>query len=142
VERDRDTLEFSIAPAYYQTTWFHTSCVAALLFMLWGLHRPRLYQIRREFNAQLDGRIDERLRVARELHDTLLQSFQASLIRMQAARNVFARRPEKAVQSLDDAITMAAGTVAEGGAPRSRTCAPSRPAEAISCNCSPRPVRS
>ena len=73
-----DTLEFSIAPAYYQTTWFYASCVAAFLAMLWGLYRLRLYQIRREFNAQLDGRVDERMRVARELHDTLLQSFQAS----------------------------------------------------------------
>ena len=52
-----DTLEFSIAPAYYQTTWFYASCVAAFLAMLWGLYRLRLYQIRREFNAQLDGRV-------------------------------------------------------------------------------------
>ena len=109
-----DTLEFSIAPAYYQTTWFYASCVAAFLAMLWGLYRLRLYQIAREFNAQLDGRVDERMRVARELHDTLLQSFQASLIQMQAARNMLARRPEKAAQSLDKAITMAAGAVAEG----------------------------
>ena len=109
-----DTLEFSIAPAYYQTTWFYASCVAAFLAMLWGLYRLRLYQIRREFNAQLDGRVDERMRVARELHDTLLQSFQASLIQMQAARNIFDRRPEKAVQSLDKAITTAADAVAEG----------------------------
>ncbi len=109
-----DTLEFSIAPAYYQSNWFYASCVAAFLAMLWGLYRLRLYQIRREFNAQLDGSVEERMRVARELHDTLLQSFQASLIQMQAARNIFARRPEKAEQSLDKAITMAAGAVAEG----------------------------
>jgi signal transduction histidine kinase/ligand-binding sensor domain-containing protein len=109
-----DTLEFSIAPAYYQTTWFHAACAAAFLAMLWGLYQLRLYQVRREFNAQLDGRVDERLRVARELHDTLLQSFQASLIQMQAARNVLARRPEKAEQSLDKAIAAAAGAVAEG----------------------------
>ena len=35
---------------------------------------------------------------------------------MQAARNVLARRPEKAVQSLDNAISTAAGAVAEGRA--------------------------
>ena len=109
-----DTLEFSVAPAYYQTSWFYASCVAAFLGMLWGLYRLRLYQIRREFSAQLDGRVDERMRVARELHDTLLQSFQASVIQMQAARNIFDRRPEKAVQSLDKAITIAAGAVVEG----------------------------
>jgi len=109
-----DTLEFSIDPAYYQTTWFYALCVAAFLAMLWGLYWLRLYQVRREFNAQLDGRVEERMRVARELHDTLLQSFQASLIQMQAARNVLSRRPEKAEQSLDKAITTAAGAVAEG----------------------------
>ena len=109
-----DTLEFSIAPAYYQTTWFYASCVAAFLAMLWGLYRLRLYQIRREFNAQLDGRVGERMRVARELHDTLLQSFQASLIQMQAARNILDRRPENVAQRLDKAITTAADAVAEG----------------------------
>jgi len=109
-----DRVEFSIDPAYYQTTWFYASCVGAFLAMLWGLYRLRLYQVQREFNAQLDGRVEERMRVARELHDTLLQSFQASLIQMQAARNVLARRPEKAEQSIDKAITTAAGAVAEG----------------------------
>ena len=109
-----DTVEFSIAPAYYQTSWFYASCVVAFLAILWGLYELRVYQMRREFNAQLEGRVDERMRVARELHDTLLQSFQASLIQMQAARNIFARRPEKAVESLDKAITTAAGAVAEG----------------------------
>src|SRR5262249_38954269 len=77
-----DTLELSIAPAYYQTTWFYASCAGAFLALLAGLYRLRLYQVRREFNAELDGRVGERLRVARELHDTLLQSFQASLIQM------------------------------------------------------------
>jgi signal transduction histidine kinase/ligand-binding sensor domain-containing protein len=105
-----DTLEFSIAPAYYQTTWFGALCVAAFLAGIWGLYRLRLYQIAREFAVQTE----ERTRIARELHDTLLQSFQASVIRMQAARNMFNRRPENAVQSLDDAITMAGGAVAEG----------------------------
>ncbi len=109
-----DALEFSIAPAFYQTAWFYASCVAAFLAMLWGLYRLRLYQVRREFNAQLNARVDERLRVAGELHDTLLQSFQASLIRMQVARNAFSRRPEEAAESLNRAIDMAAGAIAEG----------------------------
>jgi len=109
-----DTLEFSIAPAYYQTPWFYASCVVAFLAILWGLYRLRLYQIRREFDAQLDGRVGERLRVARELHDTLLQSFQASLIQMQAARNILDRRPEKVAERIDKAINTAADAVAEG----------------------------
>ena len=71
-----DTLEFSIAPAYYQTNWFRASVVAAFFLALWALYRLRLHQLAREFNAQMEGRVDERLRVARDLHDTLLQSFQ------------------------------------------------------------------
>ena len=34
-----DALAFSIAPAYYQTTWFRVRMVAAFLAVLWGLHR-------------------------------------------------------------------------------------------------------
>ena len=80
----------------------------------WGVSRLRVYPIAREFNARLEGRLDERLRVARELHDTLLQSFQSSLAQMQAARNLFSRRPEEAAQNLDRAINMAADAIAEG----------------------------
>jgi signal transduction histidine kinase/ligand-binding sensor domain-containing protein len=109
-----DTLEFSVAPAYYQTSWFRALCVAAGLAAIWGLYRLRLYQIAREFNAQLGGRVDERLRVARDLHDTLLQTFQAALIQMQAAYNLLSRRPEKAGETLQKAITTSAGAIAEG----------------------------
>jgi signal transduction histidine kinase len=109
-----DTLVFSLAPAYYQTDWFRAGCVVAFFATLWGLYRLRLYQLSREFNAQLDGRVEERTHVARELHDTMLQSFQASLVQMQAARNLFSRRSEHALQNLDHAITMAAGAIAEG----------------------------
>ncbi len=109
-----DSLDFSIDPAYYQTTWFRASCVAAFFALLWALHRYRLHQIKHEFNARLEERVGERTRIARELHDTLLQSFQGSLIVMQAARNLFSRRPEKAGETLDEAINMASGAIAEG----------------------------
>ena len=45
-----------------------------------------------EFHAQLDGRVDERLLVARELHDTLLQSFQGLIPVFQTARNLLPGR--------------------------------------------------
>ena len=109
-----DTLEFSIAPAYYQTSWFRALCVAALLAGIWALQRLRLYQIAREFNAQLDGRVDERLRVARDLHDTMLQTFQAALIQMQAGYNVLSRRPEKAAEAIQEAIAISARAIDEG----------------------------
>jgi signal transduction histidine kinase/streptogramin lyase len=62
--------DFTIAPMFYQTTWFAALCVAALVLTVaaaWYLH---LRQVRRRF-ALLLG---ERARLSREIHDTLLQS--------------------------------------------------------------------
>jgi len=59
-------------------------------------------------------RLEERTRIARELHDTLLQSFQGSLFEFQASRNLLSRRPEEAGQSLDNAIRTAEAAIAEG----------------------------
>jgi signal transduction histidine kinase/ligand-binding sensor domain-containing protein len=103
-------LEFSIAPAFYQTTWFRASLAVVFVAILWGLYRLRLYQVAREFSAQTG----ERARIARDLHDTLLQSFQASLIQMQTTRNIFSRRPEEAIQTLDNAIGSAEQAIDEG----------------------------
>jgi signal transduction histidine kinase/ligand-binding sensor domain-containing protein len=79
-----DSFEFSIDPAYYQTRWFQALCAAAFLAVLWGLYRYRLHQVAREFNMRLDERVGERTRLARDLHDTLLQGFQGLMLRLQA----------------------------------------------------------
>ena len=103
-------IALNVAPAYYQTTWFRSSLAAVFVATLWGLYRLRLYQLAREFSAQTG----ERARIARDLHDTLLQSFQASLIQMQTARNIFPRRPEEGIQTLDNAIGSAEQAIDEG----------------------------
>jgi hypothetical protein len=54
-----DTLDFSIAPAYYQTGCFQACCGIALLALLWGLDRYRLYQLAREYNVGLEERVAE-----------------------------------------------------------------------------------
>ena len=84
-------LAISVLPPWWNSWWFRTVLAALLLFSVWAFLQLRLRQQAHEFNMRLEGRVEERTRIARELHDTLLQSFQASLIRMQAARNVFAR---------------------------------------------------
>ncbi|HVP00280.1 MAG TPA: two-component regulator propeller domain-containing protein [Bryobacteraceae bacterium] len=108
-----DSFDFSIAPAYYQTRWFQASCAAAFLALLWALYRFRLHQIAREFNANLEGRVDERLRVARELHDTLLQSFHGLLMRFQAAHNLLPGRVADAREVLETALDDAAKAITE-----------------------------
>jgi signal transduction histidine kinase len=107
-------LDFSVAPAYYQTTWFRLSCVAAFLALLWALYQLRLRQVARQFNMRLEERVGERTRIARDLHDTLLQSFHGLLLRFQAATNLLPERPEEARKTLDSAIDQAARAITEG----------------------------
>jgi signal transduction histidine kinase len=72
------TLSFSIAPAWYQTNMFRVSLVVILLFAGWLLYRLRVRQISGQMSARFDERLAERTRVARELHDTFLQTVQGS----------------------------------------------------------------
>src|SRR5580693_67966 len=108
------TLEFSVAPAWFQTDWFYASCVLASLLITWTTYRFRMRQVARGLHARFDERLSERTRIARDLHDTLLQSFQASLIQMQRARNHFSRSTEEAIRTLDNAIGSAEQAIVEG----------------------------
>ena len=103
-----DTLDFSVDAAYYQTAWFQAACVAALLVLLWGLFRYRLHQIAR----QLDIRAEERTRIARELHDTLLQSFQGLMLGFQMVDNQLP--PGKTKDLLEKTLDRADQAIAEG----------------------------
>ena len=105
-------LDFTIAPAYYQTSWFRALCLAAFLGLLWGMYQLRVQQLARQFNMTLDARVNERTRIARELHDTLLQSFQGLLLRFQTVSNLLPAGVAK--QRLDSAIDQAAQAITEG----------------------------
>ncbi len=104
--------DFSIAPAYYQTAWFQSLCGMALLALLWGLYRYRLHQIAREFSVRLDERVGERTRIARDLHDTLLQSFQGLMLRLQVVDDLLP--PGKAKIELEKTLDRADEAIAEG----------------------------
>jgi signal transduction histidine kinase len=107
-------LDFSIAPAFFQTAWFRMSCVAAFLALLWALYQLRLRQVARQFNMRLEERVGERTRIAQELHDTLLQSFQGLILNFQRARNVLPGRPAQAIELLDGALDRAEQAIVKG----------------------------
>jgi signal transduction histidine kinase len=73
-----------------------------------------MHQVALSLSARFDERLSERTRIARDLHDTLLQSFQASLIQMQRARNHLSRSAEDAIRTLDNAIGSAEHAIVEG----------------------------
>ena len=69
-------LNFAVMPAWYQTLWFRLAAVAAGIGLLAALYLIRIGRIERELTVRFDERMTERMRIARELHDTLLQALQ------------------------------------------------------------------
>ena len=108
-----DVLDFSIAPAYWQTNWFRTACVAAFLGMIWGTYQLRVRQLAAQFNMRLEERVSERTRIARDLHDTLLQSAHGVLLRFQTVSQLLPDRPMEAKEKLDSAIEQTADFITE-----------------------------
>lgn len=120
------SIGFSITSAYYQTGWFRVLFAAFVLVSIWGVYRLRLSQIRREYSVRSEERVAERTRIARELHDTLLQNFHGLLLRFQGAYNHLPARPEEARKALGvaldrgaEAITAARDSVQELRSPPS-----------------------
>ncbi len=71
---------FTIRPHFYQTFWFLPSCVVALCLAGLGAYRLRVRTIKEQMRAV----VAERSRIARELHDTLMQGFSGVTMEMQA----------------------------------------------------------
>ncbi len=108
------TLAFTIAPALWETRWFQGSIVIILAAAVRAGYRIRVRQVARQLNVRFEERLAERTRIARDLHDTLLQSFHGAIFRFQAAINMLPDRPTEAKQRLEHAIDQAAHAVTEG----------------------------
>jgi len=72
------TLDIVVAPAWYQTRAFLVLSVVTGVMAAWGLYRLRMRQLASTLNARFDERLAERTRVARDIHDTLLQTVQGT----------------------------------------------------------------
>jgi signal transduction histidine kinase/ligand-binding sensor domain-containing protein len=72
------TLDFSVAPAWYQTSWFRVLCAASAVLVAWVFYQLRVRQIAKAISDRFDERLAERTRMARDLHDTFLQTIQGS----------------------------------------------------------------
>jgi signal transduction histidine kinase len=107
------SIDFSVLPAFYQTNWFRMLCLVGFLALLWGIYQLRVRQLQGQFAIGLEARVNERTRIARELHDTLLQSLHGLMFQFQAVRNLLTRRPDEAMKSLDDAINETEKALAE-----------------------------
>jgi len=107
-------LAISVSPPWWGSWWFRIALAGIVLLSAWAFLQLRLRELAREFTLRLEERLEERTRIARELHDTLLQSFQGLMFSFQAARNLLPGRTEEAIRTLEGAIREGDEAVAEG----------------------------
>ena len=108
------SLTILITPPWWNTTWFRVLCAVLVLGLLWAAYQWRLRQLRHQFEISLEARVGERTRIARELHDTLLQSFQGLLLQLEVVSQMQLERPIEAKQKLDKTIERSARAITEG----------------------------
>jgi ligand-binding sensor domain-containing protein/signal transduction histidine kinase len=97
-------IAFEVEPSIFQTRWFQAASVGILALLALAVYQLRVQQLHRQFNIGLEARVNERTRIARDLHDTLLQTLHGLMFQFQAVRNLLPRRPDDAMRSLDDVI--------------------------------------
>jgi signal transduction histidine kinase/ligand-binding sensor domain-containing protein len=107
------TVRFTLLPAFYQTAWFRLLCVLGAAGAIGSLFLLRVRQATGRVRAQMEARLGERERIARELHDTLLQSVQGLILKFQGAANRIPR-DEPARQAIETTLDHADRVVAEG----------------------------
>lgn len=100
------TLDFEIPRTFTQTWLFYVLCGLALAAFTWWLFTLRMRAVAARIRASMTDRLSERERIARELHDTLLQGVQGLILRLQlVAEDLPAAQSAKAAleSALDDA---------------------------------------
>lgn len=100
---------FEVLPEFYETTWFRILAAMALLAAIWGIYQLRLRQLASRFALVLE----ERARMAREIHDTLAQGFVGISSQLDAVALAMPEERSKARQYLDLARKMARHSLTE-----------------------------
>jgi len=104
------SLPLVIAPRYYQTPWFRALAVVLGVSLLWIAYLLRLRRLSAQIRERLQERHRERERIARELHDTLLQSVQGLILRFHAVAESLGREApshaamERVLQRADEVM--------------------------------------
>jgi signal transduction histidine kinase/ligand-binding sensor domain-containing protein len=106
-------LSFAVAPAFDQTMWFRGLCVLAAAGVVWALYWLRLKQATTRMHQHLEARLEERERIAHELHDTFFQGIQGLLLRFHTAASQL-RKDEPARQIFEETLKQSDQVMLEG----------------------------
>ncbi len=106
-------LAFDVRPAFFQTLSFRLLCMFVAGGSFWLFYLFRLRQATQHIQDQISARLEERERIARELHDTLLQGFQGLTLRLQGALKTLPRE-EPAHQLIEKILDRADEVLLDG----------------------------
>lgn len=94
------TPRISVAPFFHESGWFYLVAAGSVAMLAYWIHRQRTRVLEHEFAAVLG----ERSRIAREIHDTLLQGFAGAALQLGAISKRVSRDPERARRELDGVL--------------------------------------
>jgi signal transduction histidine kinase/ligand-binding sensor domain-containing protein len=106
-------LPFAVAPALDQTAWFRGLCILAVAGVVWALYWLRLRQATTRMHQRLEARLEERERIAHELHDTFFQGIQGLLLRFHTATSQL-RKDEPARRIFEETLKQSDQVMLEG----------------------------
>ncbi|SEH13318.1 Two component regulator propeller [Sphingopyxis sp. YR583] len=106
-------VDFEIPPTFTQSRWFLLLCVVAGLLLAWAILQWRYAEAMRRLRSRLEERVSERERIARDLHDTLLQGVQGLVLQFQAVADRMPRENAERA-SLHKALNLADDVILEG----------------------------
>jgi signal transduction histidine kinase/ligand-binding sensor domain-containing protein len=108
------SLPIEVEPVFWKTWWFRASSVVLVVLALMTYLRLRVQRMAKQMDVRYEERLAERTRIARELHDSLLQGFQGLMFRLQAVRDMLPERPNEAAQALESTLDRGDEIIAEG----------------------------
>ncbi len=103
------SFRFRVEPRFYQTYWFDAGMLALLGLLGYSAYRWRVSEVEGRFNAVLQ----ERNRIAREIHDTLAQGFAGVSVQLEVVARLLNSSADAAKEHLDQARVLVRNSLAE-----------------------------
>ena len=104
---------FFLRPAYYQTMWFQFLCLAAVLLAAILVFRGRLRAAQRLLRLRFEERMEDRTRIAQELHDHLIQEMVGISMQLEVADELTPGSAD-AKTPVHRALTLSRSAIANG----------------------------
>jgi signal transduction histidine kinase/ligand-binding sensor domain-containing protein len=108
------SVQIRVLGPWWTWWWVRAAFMLLTLTAITALYHFRVRRLAYQLDLRFEERLAERTRIARELHDTLLQSFHGLMFRFQAVRNMLPKHPEEAIECLDGALQVTEQAIAEG----------------------------